>query len=966
MADYKYDKDKLLDATNGGLDVFLHYFPNCKKGNHSFPHFKLREEERTPSANVFKSGDVYLIKDHGSGKTYNAFGIVMEKEGIDFSESCKWIAATFGVSGEKVSFSNAKIEVIPALNSQFDNQYVYDYMEAIPESWLKNISPFLTNEICQRFNLYAVNSFTQVKTYPADTSLHKSKNTHKYAGKTMQIVTKSTADYPIMVYDQGDWQKIYQPKGGDYRFRHAPKGAKTDDYLFGLEDLKKQYDYFVNHYDGDDEHPKLDKVVIASGGSDGLNIAALGCPVVWGNSETFDLDYKDYQLLKEFAKNIYYLGDLDNTGVREALKLGRKYIDIKLIWLPQSLKNKKIKGKAGKDFKDYVFSSSISDYEHLKRKFEALLYDALPYRFWDLLPKKKETDPSKYFLNNEALYRFLRYNGFYRFEDDAEKEDFSFVRENKGIVKRVKQHHVSTFPADYVRKTRSNIQLLNFVHRSGQLSEKSLMNLRLKDFNFKDCGYNHQLLFFKNGIWRIEKDGVKKFEYGSKYIHTQVWEDKIIPHDVTLNSEPIFEITKLKKLFDIDIKKNDNHFLNYLVQTSRVHWRKLGDKPFKNALKKLDENAADYDSKVEAIAKNRKEYTEKTRFNIAEPGLTASEIKEQKQHLINKIFTFGYLCHKQKIMDRAWCAFGMDYRVSSVKDSNGGSGKSLFFNVAVRQVLMNCKSFNGRDKKLFDNAHKYDGITKHSDYVLFDDLNQYFPFDAIFSEITGDFNVNPKNNKPYSLSFDESPKFAMTSNFGIFNNDPTTERRLLYTIFSDIYHPKLGEDKTEHKPADDFGKMLFQQFTDQEWSDFFNFVAQSIQFYLSCDEKINPPMASVHKRNSLQSIGDDFKEWADNFFTDENETLNNQVVKDFAYDNFKEKSGLNWKITAFKKSVATWCEFYNYQFNPPEVQNTQGKNKHHDSDLGKITEYFYIKTPNVKKVNKTSKSDDSLIDGIPF
>lgn len=46
-------KSKILDATNGGLDILLDLYPSAREVVHgSAKKFKMREEERTPSATI--------------------------------------------------------------------------------------------------------------------------------------------------------------------------------------------------------------------------------------------------------------------------------------------------------------------------------------------------------------------------------------------------------------------------------------------------------------------------------------------------------------------------------------------------------------------------------------------------------------------------------------------------------------------------------------------------------------------------------------------------------------------------------------------------------------------------------------------------------------------------------------------------------------------------------------------------
>ena len=101
--------------------------------------------------------------------------------------------------------------------------------------------------------------------------------------------------------------KIYQPNASEkkYRFQFHPRGSKPKDYIHGLQRLKNQVEATRKAYadQGDEEGElwlkknkrftlhkgwnetekkiKVKKLILCSGGSDGLNVACLGYDVCW-------------------------------------------------------------------------------------------------------------------------------------------------------------------------------------------------------------------------------------------------------------------------------------------------------------------------------------------------------------------------------------------------------------------------------------------------------------------------------------------------------------------------------------------------------------------------------------------------------------------------------------------------------------------------------------------------------------
>lgn len=978
MSEFKYDKTKLLEATNGGLDIILHFYPEAdRKGSGKFPHFKTKDAtEDHASAIIFKTRDGnYVIKHFGGGDNLTPFDLVMVELGLEFYDACKWIAATFDIEGMDNTFSSAVIEMKPATKKQKHGDYFFNYRPLLSEFELKILGPLVSNKTASEFNLFSCDWFIQIKQYAKD---HK-----KYPGKKMQIITKSADNYPIFVFENDvldadgkptgeKWQKIYQPLNKDkgYRFRYA--GKKPENYLFGkdliaeyYEPLKKglnefnKKEYEAEYGEGGDLDPRADFILIAGGDRDSINVASLEIPVVWKNSETEPLTYEHYKFLKARCKRLCYLGDLDPTGVQETIKLALQFLDIHIIHLPEWLGKLKYRGKPQKDMTDYckaVFTEK-EPYK-VKTEFLKLVNDALPARFWDY-KHNSSGKFSGYEINNEATYRFLQYNGYYRIKEENSKDPFSFVHTGGGILKRVDVDEIQNFPGQFVKeRKKGNIPLLNYIHRSPQLSDKKLSKLDIVEPDLSGAtGPEKQCFFFKNNIWEITPEGITAHKYG-KYDVT-VWDNKIIDRDAHLNKDQIFTIKKIDGAWDIEIHKKDNHFLNFLINTSRIHWRLLGDAPFKKEIAEIPATDPKYKAKVSAVWAKRDAYREENKFNIAESGLSDDLIAEQKLNLVNKIFAFGFALHRYKVDSKAWSGFAMDNRISDISDSNGGSGKSIMWHKALVQMLQNYKYINGGDPDSAKDKFLYDGVTPDTDAVIFDDLDARFPMKKVYNNVTGEFNVNAKFGKPYSLKYKDSPKVFFTSNFGIYGNDSSTMRRLLITVFSDYYHHNSDEDLEAWSVRNDIGFDLFSGFDAGQWNDFYAFAAQACQFQLQTNEKIDPPMENVIKRNTLQTIGDGFKDWADLYFEDRKNIL---VVREHAYNAVKA-AGMKLTAQRFTKQLNGWCKLYGYVLDPPGALNGQGHCKHHLTQYGKTLSCAYIQTSPDKEINLNAAAPEDIKPG---
>ena len=303
----------------------------------------------------------------------------------------------------------------------------------------------------------------------------------------------------------------------------------------------------------------------------------------------------------------------------------------------------------------------------------------------------------------------------------------------------------------------------------------------------------------------------------------------------------------------------------------------------------------------------------------------------------------------------------MDNEVVDDNESHGRTGKSLLWNMGMR-LFVNSKYIGARKKNILESDFLYDGITEQTDYVLFDDADKRFQFNNLFTDITGDLNVNPKNQNAYLIPFHKSPKFCITTNYAPFGLDTSTKERLLFVAYSDYYHGE-SEEFSARTPLDDFEKRFFTEWDNKDWSLFLNFAAQCLQFYLKTNEKLGAPQSNIKKRNLLTEMGVMFLEWAEDYFFDER--LNKEVPKLEAFEALKayNPSMIKTSATLFKRQIMRFCEYKGYIFNPKDLINTKD-GRITQSISGKATEMIYLKSENSEvKTNEipfsTKENDDS-------
>lgn len=912
---------EILEKSNGGLDIILEYYPEAKPNK----NFKIRDE-RTPSASMKKIDGVYIVCDFGGDeKPKNAILVCANEEGLQWKDAVLFLASRYNVQIE----SSDSTKLMPTIKEKYINDidfeldangYYFQIRDFTVEE-LKVLGPRVTQEICHRYKMYCLDFYARKS--------KKNSNNIK--------LFYSNEYYPIFCFinkysdkDQ-NWYKLYQPKSINPSFRFMHIGGRERGFIYGIDYIKnyvhsrrKAEENNLESEEGEQKKSeyKLDRICIATGGRDALNLASLGEFPIWFNSETESIDFLTYNLLiNNYCNEIINIPDVDITGKREGLKMAMKFHEMRTAWLDNELGDSyDFRGKRHKDFTDFVRLNSLNK-ESLQYKVNRFLDLSRPIKFWDCIIQKNGY--SSYSFNNVNAYYFLNCAGFYRIDQPEKKEEYTYIRMQNHIIEETSSLKIKNYINLFLEEKQKEIginkipeKLRNYFYSSDKMSDNSLSNLKIIDLDFKDCTEKSQLFFFKKKVWKITAQGIE--EMVPERMETYVWDSNIIDnrikniHDYDFPSNKLkllddfFKITQIgKEEYDIEIKEKNCEFLNYLINGSRVFWKKEIDDFFDN--KSEDERA---------------KYFRQNQFNITGPNLSENEIYIQKIHLINKIYCFGYLLHKYKMSSRPWGVYIMDDKVVEEDESHGGTGKSLYSKALF--VFLNERLIASRTGNVFEDKHIYDGVTKDTDYILFDDANKNFKIDALYTALTGPMNVNPKNNKPYTIRFLDSPKIAISSNYSLRNTDPSTMRRFVFVAFSDWYHKKGTDDeyRSSWTPTDDFGHDFFEKWDVEQWNMFFNFSAQCLKFYLGSNKPIQAPMDNIQKRNLLAEIGVSFMDWADRYFEisyNESGTHFGQLfVKDLLLTDCQQNVPNLRSISShsFKKKLKAWCKYNGHIFNP--------------------------------------------------
>jgi len=968
------DQEEIYKATEQGFTIFAHYFTDAAVRNEK-NYVKVRPDEKTASARINWYQGYWRITDYGNQSELNgtrAIEFVRWYEKLPYYDALLFIEQVIikrTLEPGKFKQSKYKPEYSYREMGPDDRKgaYNFTFKEHPSEKDLSAFGRYVTEEHLNHFYCKSVESYEYC-------------SNHKKLNRDVVHCFKATEDFPMFLFDDGSYKKLYKPHEEEKKNRFFYIGVKPDNYIYGLKQIEQATDEFiVTDPDDEDQEPlkkpdnkpnaKVVDIFRCSGESDAINLYSLGFHAYWLNSESKDYTWQMFKEVDDLCRNHYQVMDLDSTGHSEMLKNALKHINQYTIQLPDWLKSKNDwRGNPCKDLKDFI---NIAGNTEDSTRYDVLVLKraALRVKFWD-----KSTDPktkkTNYNLNMEDFFFFLKANGFYQMDSVYHKKaGYCYVKLDGKAAKLIHpddiKRIIKRFTKDWIRskKLMDAKEILNKLNGSNQISEANIDGLEKIDLEFKNYDRHTEYLHFKNISIRITKDEIKKINQSEvpNYIlgELNVNNQKIthlIDRTMRVLEKPAIEVnatpayrellekiaaartdeerselqileTEFADIDKYDVTVHDNFFYaGYLRDLSRIHWR--------------------------------------TEIELKQQ-LTPQEQKEENLMLANLMFVLGYHCSQYKDPAKAWMSLTQDYLISSVGTASGGSGKSLFY-----KGIHFCRAtFTKPGKKMGDKnvwQFFYDGLTEFHDFIEIDDMHEFAEVTQLYTDITGGREVNPKNYTAHVLDYPDSGKMGISFNYQWPNNDPSTLRRLLNCAVSDYYHERTKTNgyRESRSPLTKYGRRLYDDFTDEEWIKFYNLIAYCIQLNHRF-HKIQPTMTNLEKQQyrRAMSLGlgkeEEFLKWANIYFQkspdpkpdvspDDIGYLNVPIIRSVAFEAFKKvltkKQADDYKTSKFKTHLESWCLYHDYVLNPENMINDKKNNRIMKNVNGDTKEVFYIST----------------------
>lgn len=238
----------------------------------------------------------------------------------------------------------------------------------------------------------------------------------------------------------------------------------------------------------------------------------------------------------------------------------------------------------------------------------------------------------------------------------------------------------------------------------------------------------------------------------------------------------------------------------------------------------------------------------------------------------------------------------------------GGTGKGLFV-----QAISKLKKVSYIDGKSFsfDKQFAFQTVSTDTQVISFDDVKRGFSFERLFSVITEGITLEKKNRDAIKIPFRYSPKIVITTNYAISGKGNSFERRKWELEFRQHY-------SKDYTPVDEFGMRLFDDWSDDEWLNFDNYMIGNLQFYLN-EGLVKSEFKNLGIRKLASETCHEFIEWlglvegtkpSDVIIYDQR-IFKDDLYNDFITDNpdFAPKAKMTISRTLFYKWLLNYATF---------------------------------------------------------
>ena len=284
--------------------------------------------------------------------------------------------------------------------------------------------------------------------------------------------------------------------------------------------------------------------------------------------------------------------------------------------------------------------------------------------------------------------------------------------------------------------------------------------------------------------------------------------------------------------------------------------------------------------------------------------------------------TLGFLMHGYKNLSFCPAVILNDEVISD--NPEGGTGKGLLMNALSKMkklVVIDGKSF------AFERSFAYQLVSADTQILCFDDVRKHFDFERLFSVVTEGLTLEKKNKDAIKIPFSRSPKIAITTNYAIKGAGNSFARRK-WELELHQYYTK------EFTPLDEFGKLMFGDWNDEDWCEFDNYMIGCLTNYIKTG-LVKSKFVNLKIRQLSAETCHEFIEWCGLVDTHQNREImlqaDTRLYKNELYSNFIDEYpdyGPRGRMSVSRTKFYKWLiayGIYKEGVMPQEDRDQQGR-----------------------------------------
>lgn len=281
--------------------------------------------------------------------------------------------------------------------------------------------------------------------------------------------------------------------------------------------------------------------------------------------------------------------------------------------------------------------------------------------------------------------------------------------------------------------------------------------------------------------------------------------------------------------------------------------------------------------------------------------ITTADDKSAQHNYAIMCNTIGYILHSYKDPANPKAIILTDEVIS--ENPEGGIGKGIF--IKALGHMKNLVTFDGKNWN-WNKSFIFQRVTLATQILAFEDVGKNYSFERLFSIITEGIEVEKKNKESFYIPYQHSPKVLITSNYVIEGKGASHDRRRHEIELKQFFSPK-------YTPKDHYGHNLYNDWDNNEWNRFDNFMMLCTQSYLF-HGLLEPKTKNLLYKKLLHEVPDDFIQYVTPIIEKEDIINCKEICDEYRASNSDFSKTLNRTIINWIKKVLDFNQIKHEMF----------------------------------------------------